>query len=151
MSTICLYAEPMKQKPRLIYQLNVARHAMMKSLDSGCRRELGISVVQLSALLVLQEQQGCLMKELAQALMLDKSAVTGLTKRMEEGGLLYKYSDENDSRITRLRMTEQGKQALYQGLSLLKGVNHDISEGFSEQEIATVSRFLSHVTRLFST
>lgn len=140
----------MNQRPRLIYQLNIARHTMMKSLDAGCRDQLGISVVQLSALLVLQEQQGCLMKELAEALMLDKSAVTGLTKRMETAGLLRKYSDEADSRITRLAMTEQGKQSLFQGLALLKQVNQDITDGFSEQEIATVSRFLGHVTQLFN-
>jgi hypothetical protein len=45
----------MKQKRRLIYQLNTARHTMMKSMDADCKGALDVSVVQLSALMVVHK------------------------------------------------------------------------------------------------
>jgi hypothetical protein len=47
-------------------------------------------------------------------------------------------------------ITKQGKNSLYQGLSLLKGINSEMQAGFTEQELDTVSRFLSHITTMFS-
>jgi DNA-binding MarR family transcriptional regulator len=150
MSTIFSYYRFMKQKRRLIYQLNTARHTMMKSMDAGCKEALDVSVVQLSALIVVNENNGSLMKDLASSLMLDKSAVTGLAKRMQERGLIKKVACIEDSRASRLMITKQGKNSLYQGLSLLKGINSEMQAGFTEQELDTVSRFLSHITTMFS-
>jgi DNA-binding MarR family transcriptional regulator len=140
----------MTQNRRLIYQLNVARHTMMKALDAASRQQLGISAVQLSALMVLHENNGCLMKELANTLMLDKSAVTGLVSRMQQSGLLLKAVCDKDSRSSRLTITGHGRACLHNGLGLLKGVNRQISNGFTEQELDTVSRFLNHITATFS-
>ena len=99
----------MKQNRRLVYQLNIARHAMMKSMDADCKDALDVPVVQLSALIVLHENNGSLMKNLASFLMLDKSAVTGLAKRMQDRGLIKKVTCSEDSRASRLIMTKQGK------------------------------------------
>lgn len=140
----------MSQKRRLIYRLNIARHSMMKSLDAGCRQALGISVVQLTALMVLHERNGCLMKDLAQALLLDKSAVTGLVKRMQSRGLVQKSVCSQDSRASRLVMTEAGRRALAQGRPLLLEVNQQIEQGFSEQELETVVRFLDQMADVFT-
>jgi DNA-binding MarR family transcriptional regulator len=123
---------------------------MMKSMDAGCKEALDVSVVQLSALIVVNENNGSLMKDLASSLMLDKSAVTGLAKRMQERGLIKKVACIEDSRASRLMITKQGKNSLYQGLSLLKGINSEMQAGFTEQELDTVSRFLSHITTMFS-
>lgn len=143
-------AQTMKPKHPLMHQLNTARHCMMKALDAQSQAKLGVSVVQLSALQVLREQNGCLMKEMANSLMLDKSAVTGLARRMEANGLITKTACSEDSRGVRMEISEQGRHVLAEGCSLLANVNEVVSEGFSEQELDTVSRFLQHVTHTFS-
>ena len=140
----------MKQKRRLIYQVNTARHCMMKFLDTGSREQLGVSVTQLTALMVLKEKNGCLMKELADTLMLDKSAVTGLAKRMEANHLLEKTQCDTDSRATRLVITEKGLAILANGVALMQQVNEQMTAGFSEDELDTVSRFLQHLTTVFT-
>ncbi len=140
----------MKQKRRLIYQINAARHTMMKFLEAGCQEQLGISVVQLTALMVLNENNGCPMKQLAHALMIDKSAVTGLTKRMLANDLIIKKTNAADSRSNLIFSTELGRSKLFQGLGLLKTVNTSINQGFSEDELETVSRFLQHITTQFN-
>ena len=140
----------MKPKKRLMYQLNTARHCMMKTLDVQSQAALGVSVVQLTALMILHEKNGCLMKEMANTLMLDKSAVTGLTRRMEANGLITKTACVEDSRGVRLEISDQGRGIVAGGIGLLAGVNEDLSKGFNEQELETVSRFLQHVTDTFS-
>lgn len=138
------------KKRRLIYEINTARHCLMKYLDSQSRELLDISVVQMTALMLLHEQDGCLMKELADKLMLDKSAVTGLAKRMQARELIEKVPCSEDSRATRLKITDKGRRILGSGVGMLQGVNQQMTEGFSEDEIATVSRFLQHITQTFN-
>ncbi len=84
----------MTEKRRLIYQINLARHSMMKYLDAGSRQKLGVTATQLTALMSLRQSNGMLMKDLADMLMLDKSAVTGLAKRMLANDLIVKEPDE---------------------------------------------------------
>lgn len=140
----------MTKRRRLIYQINQTRHLMMKVMDSGCREKLGISATQLTALMVLKEQNNCLMKELAEALMLDNSAVTGLAKRMQNIGLIERNPCSKDSRASRLSITDKGLERLKQGVILLVEVNEVMEQGFSESELDTVSRYLQHVTDIFS-
>lgn len=139
----------MTNKRRLIYELNTARHCMMKSLDAGCVATLGVTATQLSALMALREKDGLLMKELANTLMLDKSAVTGLAKRMQAHDLIERVASDTDSRAAFLKISPRGEQILIDGLALLKSVNEQIKGDFSEEELTTVSRFLSHITRTF--
>ncbi|CAM2008979.1 MarR family winged helix-turn-helix transcriptional regulator [Acanthopleuribacter pedis] len=143
-------SEPTGKNPRLIYRLNAARHCLMKSLDAQCRKELDISVIQLTALMVLGKQNRCRMKDLAATLMLDKSAVTGLAKRMEAGGLITKSRGTEDSRATYLEITERGKEKLAQGKPYLKTINARLTQGFTDEEIKTVTRFLDQITQNFS-
>lgn len=140
----------MTKKRRLIYQINLARHAMMKYLDAGSREALGVSATQLTALMTLRENNGLLMKELADVLMLDKSAVTGLAKRMVANDLIVRVPSENDARASFLTVTTKGNEKLELGLKLLKGVNKQMSEGFTEDELVIVSRFLEHITSTFA-
>ena len=124
---------------------------MMKAMDTGCHEHLGISATQLTALMVLKEHEDCLMKELANVLMLDNSAVTGLAKRMIANDLITRSPCPRDSRASRLKLSDKGKALLGQGMSLLKEVNVKMNQGFDEEELDTVSRYLQHITRIFST
>ncbi len=140
----------MTKKRRLIYQLNLARHAMMKGMDITCKHEVGISVVQLTALMVLQEQKNCLMKDLASTLLLDKSAVTSLSRRLEDKGLIKKVLSSIDARASLLTLTSKGREKLAKGNVLLQEANKLIHGDFSEQELDIVSRYLQHITTTFS-
>ena len=149
-STIFLILSYMTKKIRLIYQLNIARHSMMKSMDARCREDLGISAVQFTVLHVLQEQDNCLMKDLARILMIDKSAITGLVQRMLDKELIVKRGCAQDSRASRINITEKGEEILERGASLVIEANEVMKDGFSKEELATVSRYLDHLTKVFS-
>ena len=90
------------------------------------------------------------MKELAEALMLDNSAITGLAKRMQYNQLIERVACESDSRASRLRLSDKGQEVLGKGMGLLIEVNTLMDEGFSEEELDTVARYLDQVTDIFS-
>lgn len=123
---------------------------MMKAMDAGCLEHLGISTTQLTALMVLKEREHCLMKELADALMLDNSAVTGLAKRMQANDLIVRSPCESDSRASRLSLSVKGQRILSDGMALLQDVNARMNDGFNDDELDTVCRYLQHVTDVFS-
>ena len=140
----------MSKNRRLIYQINMARHSMMKAMNNRCRSELGISVSQLTALMAINEKNNCLMKDLAGVLMLDKSAITGLAKRMLENGLITKKQWKQDSRVSRLALTGKGRSVLKEGKLLIAEANQVMAGDFSAKELDTVSRYLTHLTNTFS-
>lgn len=140
----------MNKKRRLIHKINIARHAMMKSMDAECLNTLGVSVVQLTALMVLKQKKQCQMKDLALALQLDKSAVTGLVKRLQSNGLANRVVSHQDARVFLLCLTEKGKEKLTAGLPLLAHVNSKMNDGFTELELDIVSRYLTHVSKTFT-
>lgn len=139
----------MAQKRRMILLLNQARHSLMTQLDAQCKAQLGVSAVQLTALFVLHERNGCQMNELAASLMLDNSAVTGLVKRMQRAGLIEKRRCEEDGRAWRLYITRRGQGLSAKGYGLMQQVNHLMNQGFSESELQTVERYLNQLKTVF--
>lgn len=140
----------MSKKRRMIFLLNQARHVLMNRLDAESRDIMGVSAIQLTALFYLSRQDGCLMKELASALLLDNSAITGLVSRMEKAGLVAKKRCSEDGRAFRVYMTAKGQQSVVQGMPMLAQVTSTMDDDFSEQELQVVERYLSALVSKFS-
>ncbi len=133
---------------RLFFLLNMAQKKLFRHVDSVCERELDSSVTQLAALMMICQQPGCLQKDLAQALELNKSAVTGLVSRMEKNGLLQRGST-GDGRAVSLFPTESGVAKAQQLKPLIQQLNDRFAEAFSEEEIEVVLRFLNFILHTF--
>ena len=131
---------------RLFFLINKARHSLYKHMEEVMSESIGVPVAQITALLALGVRDGCQPKELGYFLNLNKSGITGLTDRMERNDLLRKVPDENDGRASRLFITEKGKYILQKAKPIIKDQNLKLQQGFSDDEIETVIRFLSHVS-----
>ena len=103
---------------RLFYLLNIARHKVYKYADQQSEDALGVSVTQLGALMLIDQDDGCLLKDVAKRLHLNNSALTGLATRMVQNGLV-----------------EQ--------------LNAVLKEGFSEDEVQVILRFLNRLVTAF--
>ncbi len=136
--------------PRLFYLLNRARHALFKAADVDLIETLDITGAQLGALFVLGETPGCTLGDLAERLDLNASAVTGLSDRLERAGFIARKPSETDRRVTNLFLTPAGKDRVRAAKPLLADVNARLCEGFSEEEIALVARFLDTTVQRFS-
>lgn len=134
---------------RLFYLLNSARHRVYKYADQRSEESLGISVTQIGALLLVAGSEGCLLKELAQGLHLNNSALTGLAARMESNGLIERRACEADGRASRLYLTDLGRSKIAAAQPLIAQLNRAMTSGFSESEVQVIIRFLNHLLRDF--
>ncbi|MFL1465998.1 MarR family winged helix-turn-helix transcriptional regulator [Marinobacter sp. DUT-3] len=134
---------------RLFYLLNIARHRVYKHADQRSEEELGISVTQIGALLLVAGDEGCLLKDLARSLNLNNSALTGLAGRMEQKGLLERRPCEQDGRASRLYLTELGRSKIDSAKPLITELNERMTEGFTDDEVDVILRFLNRLVNDF--
>jgi DNA-binding MarR family transcriptional regulator len=134
---------------RLFYLLNSARQRVYKYADQKAEESLGISVTQLGALMLIATNEGCLLKDLAHSLNLNNSALTGLAARMEHNGLIERRACEQDGRASRLYLTLLGRSKINSAKPLISQLNAAMTEGFNEQEVQVILRFLNRLLNEF--
>jgi DNA-binding MarR family transcriptional regulator len=108
----------------------------------------GISSAQAGVLFLLGSRGSLTIGEIAAELKASPAAVTNLSKRMQAAGLVERFADEMDARLTRLRATPAGAQASASARTALAGLNERLTRGFSDAELATVARWLEQVAEL---
>ncbi|TKC88703.1 winged helix-turn-helix transcriptional regulator [Trinickia terrae] len=134
---------------RYVFLLNTAQRALQRHLDRQAAEETGISVTHAGALFVLQRQDGALSGEVAAALDIAASAMTGLADRMVKAGLIERCADEADGRLSRLWLTKSGRAAAALAKKQLGPLNEVLTAGFDEHELDVVSRWLAAVRERF--
>lgn len=134
---------------RLFYLLNIARHRVYKHADQRSEEALGISVTQIGALLLVAGDEGCQLKDLARTLNLNNSALTGLAGRMEQKGLIERRPCEQDGRASRLYLTELGRRKIDSAKPLITEFNERMTEGFTDDEVDVILRFLNRLVTDF--
>ncbi len=134
---------------RYMYLLTTAQKRLRRRLEQQAESRAGISVVQAAALFALLRQDGALSTELAGQLDIAPSAMTGLADRMLRGGLLERRVDEQDRRINRIWLTAHGREVALTAQGELGPLNQSLTEGFSDDEMAVVSRWLAAVAERF--
>ena len=139
----------MSHDRRYIFLLNMAQKRLQRHIEQQTEQRAGISAVQAGALFILQKQDGALSGELAAALDIAPSAMTGLADRMARAGLIERRTDTLDRRINRLWLTDNGRAAAARAITELAPLNKTLSEGFSEEEMGVFSRWLGAVQQRF--
>lgn len=134
---------------RLFFLLNMAQRKLFNHVDKVCEEALDTSVTQLAALLYILKNEGCLQKDVAKALSLNKSAVTGLIVRMEKNELLERIVSEEDARAIKLYPTPEGTKKTLALMPLIDELNASFSDEFSDEEIQTVLKFLNFIIKRF--
>ncbi|MBL4835243.1 MAG: MarR family transcriptional regulator [Pseudomonas sp.] len=130
---------------RLFYVLNNARHRVYRYAEQRSEEHLDISVTQVGALFLIAEHEGCLLKELAQHLNLNNSALTGLAARMEANGLIQRKACSSDGRASRLYLTALGRCKIDAARPLIAELNRSMTDGFTPAEVEIILRFLNRL------
>ena len=82
----------------------------------GQMQELGIYPGQIPVLGLLAYKDGLSQREIAEHLRIKPPTVNVTVQRLEKAGFLYREADEKDQRISRIYLTEKGKQAKENGM-----------------------------------
>ena len=142
-----------KSRPRLIFLLNSAQRRLQQwmALQQAEASTAGASVptpAQAGVLFVLAKTDGATMGELAQVLDLAPSAVSGLIQRMEVLGWVARHPDEHDGRTLRVWLQPTGQAQMPALKQATQYINNRLTDGFTDDELAVVGRWLTHVQQL---
>lgn len=130
--------------------LNRAQHVTRQGLDALFLAELGVTSIQLAALLYIAEHPNCLLGELSEGLSLNSPAITGLIGRIQKKDLITKRRSPYDGRATLVALTPAGERLIAQATPLIEQTNLEAMQGFDEAEIAVVMRYLQSLIDHFS-
>lgn len=134
---------------RLIFLLNAGHRRVQRWIEGKMAAKGGLTAAQSGVLFYLGERDGALIGEAADALDLAPSAMTGLIDRMTRAELVERHADPKDGRAMRLRLTAKGRAARQAARAGLDGVNAHLTEGFTDEEIGVVARWLASLQTKF--
>ena len=112
----------MKRDKSLGYVVNHLSRLMTQSLNDEIK-EHGVSPGQLPVLLCLWEQDGLTQRELYVRVNIEQATMSNTLKRMERDGLVFRKTDPNDRRASRIHLTTRAQDLEKKLTSAAKSVN----------------------------
>jgi DNA-binding MarR family transcriptional regulator len=146
-------APPRQAPPRLIFLLNSAQRKLQLWIaalqaQAAAQGEVVPTPAQAGLLFALAQTNGATMSELSQALDLVPSAVSGLVQRSEALSWVERRACPNDGRTQRVWLLPAGQAQLPRLKPITLQINRRLTEGFTDDELAVVARWLMHVQQL---
>lgn len=96
---------------------------------------LGMNQQQFVVLKEIEEKGPLSQKEICSELLLEKSNVSKIIRKLESEGLIETAFSQEDSRIRLLTVTKRGKKIINQGMQMLGEWNNKWLESLSERDI----------------
>ncbi|MEJ0004044.1 MAG: MarR family transcriptional regulator [Pararobbsia sp.] len=124
------------------YLLARVRSALWNAVTQLAMQELGVTATQASMLSMLASGQCLAAAELARQYGIDASAVTRLIDRLETRGLLLRVRSQDDRRVVKLRLTEQGIAFAERMPALYEEVQDKLLRGFGPDEVGLMKSML---------
>lgn len=110
--------------------------------------EHGITIGQSFILLSLLDRDGQNVKELAEHLGIDSSAITGLVDRLEKENLVARGADERDRRALRIHLTDKGTKLIESLLPVANEFNDNLEEGLTKSERSALKKFFRMIDEI---
>ena len=102
----------------------------------------GVTPSQYIIIYRIQELEGASMKEVADALAIDKSTLARTIKPLEKKGLIYNQAPPNSHRY-QLAVTEEGRRVLREGGQLWQGAQQHIADMLGEEGVKDYNALLN--------
>ena len=110
---------------------------------------LGLSTGQVPVIYALKDGASLTQKELARLVRIEQPTMAQLLSRMERDGLVRRTDNPDDKRSSLISLTPLALRKLPLARAILSEGNKEALKGFTDREIATLSRLLLRVVRNF--
>lgn len=107
--------------------------------------EKGIHPGQQHLLIKLYKKNGQSQKELAKTMGIKPATITVMITRMEKNELIERKKDEKDQRVSRIFITEKGKEVCEEAKKINKKVEEECFKSFTIEEKVAFRRLLMQV------
>ena len=128
--------DPLRLENQLCFPLYAASRKIV-NLYTPYFKPLGITYTQYIVLMVLWAQDGVSVRELGERLYLDSGTLTPLLKKMETAGLVRRERAKEDERVTRIYLTEAGREMHEKCLEIPVHLSRSLS-AFSPEDAKTL-------------
>ncbi len=107
--------------------------------------EFGLFRGQPPLLFALWEEEGLTHSELAEHLHVQPATITKMIKRMERAGFIERRQDAEDQRVSRVYLTDAGKNIRDAVEGVLRELEKQTFAGFSSEEHTLLNQFLLRI------
>jgi len=95
-----------------------------------------LSLVHLNVLFLLEHDGPLPMRSLAEAMDVSQASATGIVDRMEQRGLVERQRDEDDRRVVRVAVTDEGRDLIAGMVAQRRDHMAQMLETFTDEELA---------------
>lgn len=120
--------ELLKLQNQLCFPLYAASRLVTREYQPYLEK-LNITYPQYLVLLILWEEDGLTVNEIAKKLLLNTNTVTPLLKRMESEGIINRSSTTTDERKVLVKLTEKGKKLKEEALCIPEKLIAELMKG----------------------
>jgi MarR family transcriptional regulator for hemolysin len=110
-------------------------------------RPLGLGIAQMPVLYALKDGGSMTQMELATLAKIEQPTMAQLLTRMERDGLIRRTPNPHDKRSSLVSLTSSALKKLPTAKKVLVEGNKEALQGFTDREIATLSRLLLRVVK----
>jgi MarR family transcriptional regulator, organic hydroperoxide resistance regulator len=136
-------------KHRVYHKLQLAAHRLQKAADRAVMAAAGITTAQAAVLSIVAADGPVTQRSVARRLGLNESAMTAMTARLRNMGLLERLPDQDDSRAWSLQVSADGRAALKQIEQPFRRINQKIEAVLDAEEIARLADYANRVGDAF--
>ena len=108
---------------------------------------LGLSTGQIRVFFMLSKGTAQTQKDLARLVRIEQPTMAQLLARMERDGLIYRSGNPDDKRSSLVSLTPLAEKMLPAAFKVLSDGNAQALKGFTDQEVANLSKLLLRVLR----
>ena len=130
-----------------LHYLLMKSHAVFSRRVLSEAGKIGLTAGQPKILEYVEENNGCIAKDICRGCVLDKSTMTSLLTRMEREGLLVKSGSPADRRAYHIFLTPKGEQAAREVKRIFSETDEKAFQGISASERAG---FLSTLNKIIA-
>lgn len=120
---------------------NLKCHRILNTLLAG----VDLSLAQHEVLMTIRRNPGLTQKEISEKLLVVKSNVSALIKKLEARGLVRRTPDADDSRNNRLSLTAGGERLVRRSFELQNRVVAAMTSELSDEELVQTGRVMRRV------
>ena len=114
-------------------------------MSTSLLEETGIGSGQIPVLMELERHGELNQRELAERTRVTPATMSGTLKRMEKNGFIVRTPDENDARISRVRLTDEGRAQCENGRRIFDETCHQMLDGLDDSSISQLSALLTRI------
>ncbi|KMO85303.1 hypothetical protein AB840_14255 [Megasphaera cerevisiae DSM 20462] len=121
---------------RALSQLGRSIHRTGHGMAHDCAAAHTMHHGQYDALSLIGQEDGASQQDLAEKMDIRPSSMTELLGKLEQADRIVRRKDENDQRVMRVFITEQGKEDIQQIQSVFSNFTTALFDGLTEEEQA---------------